>query len=79
MSTWTRRHFTKTVILAGASTAIGAIRAAGANARVRLGFIGVGNRGDQVLDAFLEHAESQVVAVCDLSKEYVSINADYST
>ena len=26
----------------------------GANERVRLGFIGLGNRGDQVLDAFLE-------------------------
>src|SRR5438105_6011901 len=70
MNTWTRRDFTKTVILAGASTALGATRAAGANERVRLGFIGVGNRGDQVLDAFLKHPDAEVIAVCDLSQGY---------
>jgi hypothetical protein len=43
MNAWTRRDFTKSVIFAGATTALGAARAAGANDRVRLGFIGVGN------------------------------------
>jgi predicted dehydrogenase len=63
------------MVLAGASTALGAARAAGANERVRLGFIGVGNRGDQVLDAFLVHPDAQVVAVCDLSQAYMDFAA----
>src|SRR5215831_16278133 len=71
MNSWTRRDFTKTIVLAGATTAVGAARAAGANDRVRLGFIGLGNRGDQVLDAFLTHPDAQVVAVCDLSQAYM--------
>jgi predicted dehydrogenase len=36
-----------------------------------LGFIGVGNRGDQLLDAFLVHPDSEVVAVCDVYEPYV--------
>ena len=71
INSWTRRDFTKTIILAGASTAIGAARAAGANERVRIGCIGLGNRGDQVLDAFLTHPDAEVVAVCDLSQAYM--------
>jgi len=74
-SSWTRRDFTKTLVLAGASTAIGAARAAGANDRVRLGFIGVGNRGDQVLDAFLKQPDAEVVAVSDLSQAYMDFAA----
>jgi predicted dehydrogenase len=71
MNTWTRRDFTKTVIIAGATTALGAVRAAGANDRVRIGFIGLGNRGDQVLDAFLTHPDADIVALCDLSAAYM--------
>jgi predicted dehydrogenase len=59
------------MIIAGAATALGATRAAGASDRVRLGFIGLGNRGDQVLDAFLEHKDCEVVALCDLSPAYM--------
>jgi predicted dehydrogenase len=49
-------------------TALEARRAAGANDRLRLGFIGVANRGGQLLDAFMQHADCQVVAVCDVSR-----------
>src|SRR5262249_55669315 len=75
MSTWTRRDFTKTIILAGATSALGRLRAAGANERVRLGCIGLGNRGDQVLDAFLKQPDMEVVAVCDLSQAYMDFAA----
>ncbi|MBN2508156.1 MAG: Gfo/Idh/MocA family oxidoreductase [Verrucomicrobia bacterium] len=75
MNTWTRRDFARTVVLAGATTALGAARAAGANERVRLGFIGLGNRGDQVLDAFLAQPDAQVVAVCDLYQPYLDFAA----
>jgi len=71
MNHWTRRDFTKTLVLAGATTALGSSRVLGANDRVRLGFIGLGNRGDQVLDAFLVHPDSEVVAICDLSQPYL--------
>jgi predicted dehydrogenase len=40
--------------------------------RVRLGFIGVGNRGDQLLDAFLTHKDAEVVALCDVYKPYLA-------
>lgn len=71
MSQLTRRDFSKTVAAAGVSTALGAIRVLGANDRIRLGFIGLGNRGDQVLDAFLEHRDAEVVALCDLYQPYL--------
>ena len=54
MHTITRRQFGKSAAAAWLSTAAGAARVLGANDRVRLGFIGLGNRGDQVLDAFLD-------------------------
>lgn len=75
MNSWTRRDFTKTVVLAGATTALGSLRAADSNRRVRLGCIGLGNRGDQVLDAFLKHSDAEVVALCDLSPAYMDFAA----
>src|SRR5512138_2409141 len=52
-------------------TAASYSRIMGANDRLRMGFIGLGNRGDQVHDAFLEHGDSQTVAVCDLRDDYL--------
>ncbi|HET6573859.1 MAG TPA: Gfo/Idh/MocA family oxidoreductase [Fimbriiglobus sp.] len=64
----TRRTFAKTV---AALSAASYARALGANDRIRVGFIGVGNRGDQLLDAFLPHADCQVVALCDVYEPYL--------
>ena len=75
MNPWTRREFAKSVALAGATTALGATRILGAAERVRLGFIGLGNRGDQVLDAFLKQQDCEVVAICDLSQPYLDFSA----
>ena len=50
-------------------------RSEDANDRVRLGFIGLGNRGDQVLDAFLTHKDCAVVAVCDIYQPYLDFAA----
>src|SRR2546428_1682929 len=75
MTSVTRREFGKTAAAAWVGTAIGATRVLGANDRVRLGFIGVGNRGDQVLDAFLVHKDAEVVAVCDIYRPYVDFAA----
>jgi predicted dehydrogenase len=68
----TRRTFAKTA--AGTVAALSAAsyaRAFGANDRVRVGFIGVGNRGDQLLDAFLPHKDCEVVALCDVYEPYL--------
>jgi predicted dehydrogenase len=81
-----RRQFAATSITAGSlgaaaaleSTSLSALaadRVAGANDRIRLGFIGVGNRGDQVLDGFLQHKDCEVVAVCDIFAPYTEFAA----
>src|SRR5512140_3572092 len=63
-----RRNFTRAAAL---TTALSYSRIFGANDRVRMGYIGVGNRGDQVHDAFLEWADQETVAVCDLRDDYM--------
>jgi predicted dehydrogenase len=70
----TRRDFTK-ASAAGLVTALSARRVFGANDRIRLGFIGLGNRGDQVLDGFLVHKDCEVVALCDLYQPYLDFAA----
>src|SRR6059058_3260708 len=68
MSQLTRRDLAKGAAL---GTALSYSRIFGANERVRVGYIGLGNRGDQVHDAFLEHGDQQTVAVCDLRDDYM--------
>jgi predicted dehydrogenase len=75
MNQWTRRNFTKTLAAAGATAALSNFRVLGANNRVRLGFIGLGNRGDQVLDAFLKHPDAEVIAICDIYQPYLDFAA----
>lgn len=57
------------------ATALPAGRVLGANDRVRLGFIGLGNRGDQVLSGFLAQPDAEVVALCDIHAPYVEFAA----
>jgi predicted dehydrogenase len=64
----TRREFARGAALA---TAAGYGRILGANDRIRVGYIGLGNRGDQVHDAFLEHGDCTTAAVCDLREDYM--------
>jgi predicted dehydrogenase len=68
MDRFTRRDFARS---AGLATALSYSRILGANDRLRMGYIGLGNRGDQVHDAFLEHGDQQTVAVCDLRDDYM--------
>src|ERR1700686_1153100 len=75
MSNITRRTFGKSAALAGVGTALGRCKGPGGNNPIRLGFIGLGNRGDQVLDAFLEHKDCQVVAICDIYQPYLDFAA----
>src|SRR5438270_13513901 len=65
----TRRDFARAAAIT--ATAASYSRILGANDRLRMGYIGLGNRGDQVHDAFLEHGDAQTVAVCDLREDYL--------
>lgn len=69
----TRRHFG--LVAGSAITALSYSQIPGANDRVRMGYIGLGNRGDQVHDAFLEFGDSQTVAICDLNESYLDLAA----
>ena len=69
-SSFTRRDFARGATLA---SALSYSRIQGANDRVRMGYIGLGNRGDQVHDAFLEHGDNQTTAVCDLRPDYLDL------
>src|SRR5205823_1235607 len=64
----TRREFTASAL---SLTALSAARVAGAGERLRIGFIGLGNRGDQVIDAFLQHKDCEVAAICDIYQPYL--------
>ncbi len=66
----TRRSFQSTTVSLAGLTALQASRALGANERIRVGFIGVGNRGMQVLEGFLRHSDCQPVVVCDIFGPY---------
>jgi len=48
----------------------------GANDKIRMGFIGVGNRGSQLLDLFMQNADCEVAALCDVYEPYTLRNRD---
>jgi predicted dehydrogenase len=75
MSTMTRRRFVEAGALVAGVAATGAARAQGADGRLRLGFIGVGNRGSQLLAATLPNEDVDVVALCDVYEPYLKQQA----
>src|SRR5262249_11399947 len=66
----------KAAATAAATVAMPAVGRAGgilgANERVRMGCIGLGYRGVQVLNAFGAHSDAQVVALCDVYEPYLN-------
>ena len=62
-----RREFMQSVTAVG----IAAKSVLGANDRVRVGFIGIGNRGSQLLGMFLPNPDVDVVALCDVYEPYL--------
>jgi predicted dehydrogenase len=71
-----RRAFTRTAVTASTAAAaavnLSPARVLGANEQVRLGFIGVGNRGCQLLRGFLAQPDAKVVALCDVYQPYLN-------
>jgi len=63
-----RRDFVKTgaATAVGLATAVSRSRVVGANERIRVGFIGTGNRGGQLIKAALPNKDMDIVALCDV-------------
>src|SRR5688500_4639413 len=60
-----RRTFTAASAALAASTATAA-----ASNQIRLGIIGTGNRGQQLIAAFKPHSDAKLVAACDVFKPH---------
>ena len=75
-----RREFLTTTGLVSAGIALGAspLNAAayrntkGANEKIRVGFIGVGNRGTQLLQLFMAKPQCEIAALCDVYEPYIT-------
>jgi predicted dehydrogenase len=80
MQKTTRRKFLKNSTATAASVTLGLTplinSARGANEKIRVGFIGVGNRGTQLLNGFLKQDDIEVAALCDVYEPYLA--RDYS-
>ena len=76
----TRRAFLSKTGMATAAMALGVNqisalsynRIIGANDKIRVGFIGVGNRGSQLLQTFMEMPDCEIAALCDLYEPYIT-------
>jgi len=74
----TRRNFLKTSAMtaAGLTVGLGSMSASsfakvkGANDRVRIGFIGLGNRGSQLMTRFMANDDAEIAALCDVYEPY---------
>ena len=73
---YNRRDFTRAALTGAAAVSMPTVaragRVIGANDRVRLGCIGLGYRGVQVLNAFGAQKDAQVVALCDVYEPYLN-------
>jgi predicted dehydrogenase len=63
MSMWTRRHFFQ-----GATMALAATRVVGANDRIRIGVVGIGGRGRDHIQSFLQIPAAQITGLCDVNQ-----------
>jgi predicted dehydrogenase len=78
MNKESRREFISksTAAVAGVSVGLQALgsgkttRIFGSNDTIRMGFIGIGNRGSQLLNIFMKQPECEVAALCDIYEPY---------
>ena len=47
------------------------IKVLGSNDKIRVGFIGLGNRGSQLLNWFMKNKDVDVAAYCDVYEPYI--------
>jgi len=70
-----RREFIKTGTVAASGLTIipsfsGIASAVAPSDKIRMGFIGIGNRGSQLLNQFMLNADCEVAALCDIYEPY---------
>ncbi len=53
------------------SSAINTKNFVGANDKIRMGFIGIGNRGSQLLELFMQNNDVEIAALCDVYEPYL--------
>ena len=76
----TRRDFIAKSTLTAAGIGLGAGvfplpgKILGANSKIRVGFLGVGNRGSQLMGLFMSNPDCEVAALCDVYEPYMSRN-----
>ena len=76
----TRRSFIAKSAIATAGATIGLESMAmsplrkrvGANDKIRMGFIGIGNRGTQLMTLFMDNKDVEVAALCDVYEPYLN-------
>ena len=67
-----RREFIRSgAMAAGAMAVPNILMAQGSKGRVRMGFIGVGNRGTQLMHIFMKNPLVEVTALCDIYDPYL--------
>lgn len=81
MKNTTRRDFIKTSAVAGLGFSIlpSAVFAKDRAPKVRLGFIGVGMRGQNHLDLALRRSDAEVVAICDVQQRMIDTSLEMVT
>ena len=75
-----RRKFIKQSVLSTAGLSIGnqvfsapfSQKVLGSNNKIRVGFIGLGNRGSQLLNWFMQNDDVEIAAFCDVYEPYIS-------
>lgn len=75
-----RRKFIKQSTLSTAGLAFGtevfsapySQKVLGSNDKIRVGFIGLGNRGSQLLNWFMQNDDVEIAAFCDVYEPYIS-------
>lgn len=75
-----RRKFIKQSALSTAVLALGtevfsapiSQKVLGSNDKIRVGFIGLGNRGSQLLNWFMQNDDVEIAAFCDVYEPYIS-------
>lgn len=75
-----RRKFIKQSALSTAGLALGtevfsapiSQKVLGSNDKIRVGFIGLGNRGSQLLNWFMQNDDVEIAAFCDVYEPYIS-------
>ena len=74
-----RRQFTKASAAAAVAASLSSVpgralakgKVLGSNDTIRVGFVGVGNRGSQLMDAFAEQKDCEFVGFADVNEPYL--------